>query len=113
MGQGSYTGLATVVADELDAAWNQVRVEGAPADASRYNNTRWGPMQGTGGSTTIANSWDQLRAAGAAARAMLVAAAAQRWSVPASSIAVKNGVVLHEASKRKATFGELANAAAA
>ena len=113
MGQGSYTGLATLVADELDAAWSQVRVEGAPADATRYNNTLWGPMQGTGGSTAIANSWDQLRQAGAAARAMLVAAAAQRWNVPASSITVKDGVLLHAASKRKATFGELANAAAA
>jgi isoquinoline 1-oxidoreductase beta subunit len=113
MGQGSYTGLATIVADELDAAWNQVRVEGAPADASRYNNLKWGPMQGTGGSTAIANSWDQLRQAGATARAMLIAAAAQRFNVPATSLTVKDGVVLHAASKRKATFGELATAAAA
>ncbi|HVE49772.1 MAG TPA: xanthine dehydrogenase family protein molybdopterin-binding subunit [Casimicrobiaceae bacterium] len=111
MGQGSYTGLATIVADELDAAWSQVRVEGAPADVSRYNNLMWGPAQGTGGSTAIANSWPQLRAAGATARAMLVAAAAKRWNVPASSITVKDGVVLHAASKRKATFGELAAAA--
>ena len=113
MGQGSYTGIATIVADELDAAWGQVRVEGAPADASRYNNLNWGPMQGTGGSTAIANSWNQLRQAGASARAMLVAAAAQRFNVPASSLTVKDGVVLHAASKRKATFGELAGAAAA
>jgi len=56
MGQGTYTGLATIVAEELDAAWSQVRVEGAPADASRYNNLFWGPTQGTGGSTAIANS---------------------------------------------------------
>ena len=112
MGQGSYTGLATLVADELDAAWSQVRVEGAPADASRYNNLMWGQMQGTGGSTALENSWDQLRQAGAAARAMLVAAAAQRWKVEASSLIVKDGVVLHAASKRKATFGELATAAA-
>ena len=113
MGQGSYTGLATLVADELDAAWSQVRVEGAPADAARYNNLMWGPMQGTGGSTALANSWDQLRKAGATARAMLVEAAAQRWNVPASSIVVKDGAVLHAASKRKATFGELAAAASA
>jgi isoquinoline 1-oxidoreductase beta subunit len=113
MGQGSYTGLATIVADELDAAWGQVRVEGAPADASRYNNTKWGPMQGTGGSTAIANSWEQLRAAGATARAMLVAAAAQRWNVPAASLSVKDGRVTHAASKRSATFGELAAEAAA
>ena len=112
MGQGSYTGLATLVADELDAGWTQVRVEGAPADASRYNNLLWGPAQGTGGSTALANSWKQLREAGAAARAMLVGAAAKRWNVPATSITVKDGVVLHAASKRKATFGELASAAA-
>ena len=112
MGQGVYTGLATIVADELDAAWSQVRVVGAPADASRYNNLMWGPAQGTGGSTAIANSWDQLRTAGATARAMLVAAAAKRWNVPAETVTVAAGVVSH-ASGRKATFGELAQDAAA
>jgi isoquinoline 1-oxidoreductase beta subunit len=112
MGQGSFTGLATILADELDAAWSQVRVEAAPADASRYNNLFWGPMQGTGGSTAIANSWEQLRRAGATARAMLVATAAQRWNVPQASLTVKGGVVMHAGSNRKATFGELAAAAA-
>src|SRR5690606_37884337 len=92
MGQGTYTGLATIVAEELDAA-SQVRVEGAPADGKRYGNTQWGPVQGTGGSTAIANSWAQLRQAGATARAMLVAAAAQQWQVPAEEITVSNGVV--------------------
>ncbi len=86
MGQGVYTGLPTLVAEELDAAWSQVRVEGAPADASRYNNLFWGPAQGTGGSTAMANSFEQYRQAGAAARAMLVAAAAAQWKVPADSI---------------------------
>ncbi|HVF64905.1 MAG TPA: xanthine dehydrogenase family protein molybdopterin-binding subunit [Casimicrobiaceae bacterium] len=113
MGQGSYTGLATLIADELDAAWSQVRVEGAPADAARYNNLAWGPAQGTGGSSSIANCWDQMRQAGAVARAMLVAAAAQRWNVPTASITVRDGALQHAASKRKATFGELASAAAA
>ena len=112
MGQGTYTGLATIVAEELDAAWSQVRVESAPADASRYNNLRWGPVQGTGGSSAIANSWEQLRNAGATARAMLVAAAAQRWRVPAQEIAVADGVLRHAASGKQASFGELANAAA-
>ncbi|MFO1303856.1 MAG: xanthine dehydrogenase family protein molybdopterin-binding subunit [Burkholderiales bacterium] len=110
MGQGVFTGLPTLVAEELDAAWSQVRAEGAPADASRYNNLLWGPAQGTGGSTAIANSYEQYRQAGAAARAMLVAAAAEQWKVPASSVQVKNGVV--SSGNRKATFGELADAAA-
>lgn len=112
MGQGTYTGLATILAEELDADWKTVRVEGAPADAGRYNNLFWGPAQGTGGSTAIANSWGQLRAAGATARAMLVAAAAKRWQVPADGITVREGVVMHAASKRRARFGELAEAAA-
>src|SRR6202142_1390763 len=112
MGQGTYTGLATLVAEELDAAWSQVRVEGAPADAKRYNNLLWGPMQGTGGSTAMANSYEQMRRAGAAARFMLVAAAADEWSVPASEIKVKNGVLFHPASTREARFGELAAKAA-
>src|SRR5207249_3930822 len=86
MGQGTYTGLPTLVAEELDADWSQIRVEGAPADAKRYNNLFWGPAQGTGGSTAVANSYEQLRKAGAAARAMLISAAAQRWNVTPDSI---------------------------
>ena len=112
MGQGTYTGLATLVAEELDADWKTVRVEGAPADAKRYNNLFWGPAQGTGGSTAMANSWEQMRKAGAAARAMLVSAAAQQWKVPAGEIVVHDSVVSHPASKHRATFGQLAKAAA-
>ena len=112
MGQGSYTGLATLLAEELDADWDKVRVEGAPADVKRYNNLAFGPMQGTGGSTAMANSWEQMRNAGATAKAMLVAAAAQRWSVPASEISVSQGVVSHAGSGRSAGFGELVEAAA-
>ncbi len=108
MGQGTYTGLATVLADELDADWKQVRVEGAPADAKRYNNTLWGPAQGTGGSTAMANSWDQMRKAGATGRAMLVSAAVRRWKVGQAEITVRDGIVSHAASRRKASFGELA-----
>jgi isoquinoline 1-oxidoreductase beta subunit len=113
MGQGTYTGLATIVADELDADWKSVRVEAAAADAKRYNNLLWGPAQGTGGSTAMANSWEQMRKAGAAGRAMLVSAAALKWNVPANEIAVRDGVVRHAASKRSATFGQLAVLAAA
>ena len=108
MGQGTYTGLATILADELDADWQHVRVEGAAADAKRYNNTFWGPTQGTGGSTAMANSWDQMRKAGAAGRAMLVSVAAKRWKVGEAEIVVRDSVVSHAASGRKASFGELA-----
>ncbi len=112
MGQGAYTGLATLVAEELDAAWSQVRVEGAPADAKRYNNLQFGPFQGTGGSSSIANCWEQLRKAGATARAMMVAAAARQWRVPAEEIRVDDGVVAHPRTGRRASFGQLARAAA-
>ena len=111
MGQGTYTGLATILAEELDADWDQVRVEGAPADVELYKNFAFG-MQGTGGSTAMANSWDQLRQAGAKARAMLVAAAAARWGVPASEITVAKGVVSHGATSQSARFGELVEDAA-
>jgi isoquinoline 1-oxidoreductase beta subunit len=112
MGQGTYTGLATLVAEELDASWDQVRVEGAPADAKRYRNLFWGEAQGTGGSTAIANSWLQMRKAGAAARQMLVDAAAKQWGVKGEDIQVEAGVLRHAASGRNASFGELADAAA-
>ena len=112
MGQGTHTGLPTLVAEELDADWSQIRIEPAPADAKRYRNLFWGEAQGTGGSTALANSYVQLRQAGAAARVMLVAAAAERWSVPAAEITVTRGVVEHKASSRKASFGELAASAA-
>ncbi|NEX20850.1 xanthine dehydrogenase family protein molybdopterin-binding subunit [Thiorhodococcus mannitoliphagus] len=111
MGQGTYTGLPTLVAEELDARWDQVRVEGAPADASRYNNLFWGPTQGTGGSTSMANSWQQMREAGAVARQMLIEAAAKRWQVDAQEIQVRDGQLSH-ASGQRASFGELAEAAA-
>jgi isoquinoline 1-oxidoreductase beta subunit len=112
-GQGTYTGLATILAEELDADWSQVRVESAPADAARYNNLLFGAVQGTGGSTAVANSWEQLRQAGAMARAMLVAAAAHEWGVPAAEIAVERGVLSHARTSRRVTFGDLALRAAA
>ncbi len=112
MGQGNTTGLATILADELDADWSTVRTEFAPADAALYNNLLMGPIQGTGGSTAVANSWMQLRKAGAAAREMLVAAAAFAWKVPVAEITVENGVVRHAGSNRQARFGELAASAA-
>lgn len=107
MGQGIHAGLAALVAEELDADWDRVRVEAAPANAALYG------MQVTAGSRTIAGSWDRMRQVGAAARSMLVQAAAARWSVSPASLTVTDGVVRHAASGRSAGFGELAGPAAA
>jgi isoquinoline 1-oxidoreductase beta subunit len=112
MGQGVNTGLPTLVAEELDVPWEKIRIESAPADAKLYNNLLWGPMQGTGGSTAMANSFEQLRRAGATARAMLIAAAADNWKVDASTLATQDGMVLHRPSGRKASYGKLAEKAA-
>jgi len=109
-GQGAATGLATLVADELDASWAQTRTEFAPADTATYKNLLFG-VQGTGGSTAMANSFDQYRQAGATARAMLIAAAAETWKLPASEISIADGNVSHPSGK-SASFGELAELAA-
>lgn len=109
-GQGAATGLATLVAEELDAAWAQIKTEFAPADPVKYANLAF-KVQGVGGSTGLANSFEQYRKAGASARAMLVSAAARAWGVPASELKVSNGVVTHGSGKT-ATFGELAEKAA-
>lgn len=111
MGQGIWTGLTSIVAEELDADWSQMRVDGAPVDKALYKNLIFG-IQTTGGSTSTANSWLQLRRAGATARAMLVQAAASKWRVPAEELQVSRGIVSHH-DKRRAGFGELAAAAAA
>jgi isoquinoline 1-oxidoreductase beta subunit len=104
-GQGSHASLAAMVSEELDADWNKVRVVQAPANARVYANLGMG-VQGTGGSSAIANSWDQMRRAGAAARAMFVQAAATKWSVAPAQVTVKDGVVSH-ASGKSATFAQL------
>jgi isoquinoline 1-oxidoreductase beta subunit len=110
-GQGVTTGLTTLVAEELDAAWTQMAWEFAPADTARYANLALG-LQGTGGSSSIANSWLQYRQAAAAARAVLVQAAAERFGVAGASITVADGV-LRAPDGRTANFGELAAAAGA
>ena len=113
MGQGVYTGLPMLVAEELEVPWEQIRVESAPADAKLYGNLAWGgTAQGTGGSTSLTNSWDQLRQAGAAAREMLIAAAAALWKVEPSALKAENGGVVYPQSQRRATYGELAAKAA-
>jgi isoquinoline 1-oxidoreductase beta subunit len=110
MGQGAYTGIATVVAEELDADWTLVQVESAPADVKRYANLAFG-MQGTGGSSAMANSWNQLRDAGGKARSMLLTAASKEWQVPVSELTVERGIVYHTGKKRQATFGALVKTA--
>jgi isoquinoline 1-oxidoreductase subunit beta len=113
MGQGVYTGAATLVAEELDADWSQMKAEGGAGNTKLYGNLAWGgAMQGTGGSTATTSSFERYRKAGAMARAMLVAAAAKQWNVPAAEITVSKGELSHSSGK-KATFGALAEAAAA
>src|ERR1700732_2831857 len=108
-GQGPFTGMATLVAEELDADWTQMRAEHAPSNPVLYKNLLFG-VQGTGGSSAIANSYEQMRKVGAAARAMLVDAAAVEWQVPASEITVERGVIRH-ASGREGRFGAFADKA--
>jgi isoquinoline 1-oxidoreductase beta subunit len=108
-GQGAATGLATIVADELDADWDQVRIEFATNNDSLYKNLLFGTMS-TSSSTSMANSWMQMRTAGATARALLVAAASQRWGVAAEAITVERGII--STPGHSACFGELVAAAA-
>lgn len=112
-GQGPLTGLTTLVAEEMDADWSQMRGELAPANAELYANLNFGKLQGTGGSSSIANSYEQMRRAGATAKALLVQAAANQWQVPVDQISVSKGVISHAASGKTAGFGEFAAAAAA
>src|SRR5688500_1764805 len=112
MGQGCYHGIATLVAEELEAAHDQLVVVGAAGNPKLYGNLAWGGVaQGTGGSSAMFSSFDRYRKAGALARTMLVNAAAKQWNVPAGEIKVEKGMVSH-ASGKQATFGELADAAA-
>ena len=110
MGQGIYTSLPMLLNEELQADWSKVLVEAAPVDKV-YNHPVFG-IQMTGGSTTSPAEWERYRRMGALARTMLVEAAARQWNVEASSCHVDNGAVIHGATRRRATYGSLANAAA-
>jgi isoquinoline 1-oxidoreductase subunit beta len=110
MGQGVYTSLPMLLNEELQADWTRIRVESAPVDPT-YNHPVFG-MQMTGGSTTTAAEWDHYRQLGAAARVVLIGAAAQQWKVDASTCRVEKGVVIHGPTSKRATFGSLAAAAA-
>ncbi len=111
MGQGPMTGLATLVAEELDADWAQIKAELAPANTALYKNLGFG-MQATGGSTSIANSYLQMRQAGAAAKMLLVQAASETWEVPASELRVEKGVISHPPSGKNGQFGDFVQRAA-
>ncbi|MBX2836854.1 MAG: xanthine dehydrogenase family protein molybdopterin-binding subunit [Gammaproteobacteria bacterium] len=110
MGQGVYTSLAMLVAEELEVDWNSVQAAAAPA-APEYKNLMFG-MQATGGSTSIRWAFDPLRTVGAAARQMLVQAAADQWGVAPTECTAANATVSHSASGRSLRYGELVEAAA-
>ena len=112
MGQGAYHGIATLVKEELGCSWDQMSVIGAAGDVRLYGNLAWGGFaQGTGGSTAMASSWGRYRTAGATAREMLKAAAADNWGVAAGDVLAENGM-LSGPGGRQATYGEMAAKAA-
>ena len=111
MGQGTYTSIPMLIAEELEVGLAQVRLEHAPPNEKLYGNPVLG-VQATGASTTIRAAWQPLRRAGAVARTMLVAAAANRWNVDSASCRAQNGEVLHVATGRRIAYGELAADAA-
>ncbi|HWA40337.1 MAG TPA: molybdopterin cofactor-binding domain-containing protein, partial [Gemmatimonadales bacterium] len=112
MGQGVSTGLPMLVAEELEADWETLRVEQAPAHTAYGNTALQANMMMTGGSSAVREAWLPLRRAGATARTLLIAAAAARWGVPAAECRAERGEVLHTRSDRRAGFGELATDAA-
>ena len=112
MGQGVYTSLSMIVAEELDADWNRVRVEHAPANEKLYFNPMLG-VQATGNSNSIRAFWKPLRQAGATTRACLVEAAARSWKVPAAECRTQEGKVVHDRTNRTLDYGALVAGAAA
>jgi isoquinoline 1-oxidoreductase beta subunit len=111
MGQGTLTGLAQLVAEELECDWSKVTTEGVTPARNLASKRAWGEM-GTGGSRGIRTSQDYVRRGGAAARMMLLQAAADQWNVPVGELTVSNGVITHAPSKRTIRYGEVAAAAA-
>lgn len=111
MGQGTYTSIPMLIAEELDVSLNQVRLEHAPPNEKLYANPLLG-VQATGNSNAMRGAWKPLREAGATARMMLVAAAAKRWEVDAKSCRAQDGEVIHTPTGRRLKYGELAAEAA-
>jgi isoquinoline 1-oxidoreductase subunit beta len=112
MGQGTYTAIPMLIAEELEVDLKQVQLEHAPPNEKLYGNPALGGVQATGGSTAIRASWKPLRQAGAIARTMLVSAAAERWNVDPASCRAQSGEVLHAPTGRSIKYGELAADAA-
>ena len=112
MGQGTYTSIPMLIAEELEVDLKQIRVEHAPPNDKIYGNPLLAGVQATGGSTAIRVAWQPLREAGAVARTMLVSAAAERWKVDPASCGAQHGEVLHATSGRKIKYGQLAADAA-
>jgi isoquinoline 1-oxidoreductase subunit beta len=112
MGQGTYTSIPMLIAEELEVDLKQVQLEHAPPNEKLYGNPLLGGIQATGNSNAVRASWQPLRQAGAIARTMLVSAAAKRWNVDAASCRAQSGEVLHPPTGRRAKYGELAAAAA-
>jgi isoquinoline 1-oxidoreductase beta subunit len=112
MGQGTYTSIPMLIAEELEVDLSQVRLEHAPPNEKLYGNPLLGGLQATGNSNAVRAAWQPLRQAGATARTMLIAAAAQRWNVSPASCRAEKGEVLHVPTSRRATYGELAADAA-
>jgi len=112
MGQGTYTSIPMLIAEELEVDLTQVRLDHAPPDEKLYGNPLLGGIQATGNSNAIRAAWQPLRQAGAIARTMLVIAAAQRWKVDPSECHAEHGEVLHQASARRVKYGDLAADAA-
>ncbi|MDB5903639.1 MAG: aldehyde dehydrogenase [Betaproteobacteria bacterium] len=110
MGQGTFTSMPMLIAEELEVDLSKVKLQQAPADNTLYADPLLGG-QVTGGSTSVRASWKPLREAGATARTMLVSAAAQSWQVDASTCTAKNGVVTHTATGRTMDYGQLVDAA--
>jgi isoquinoline 1-oxidoreductase beta subunit len=111
MGQGTYTSISMLIAEELEVELRQVRLEHAPPNERLYANPLLG-VQATGNSNAIRGAWQPLRQAGATARAMLIAAAAARWNVDPASCRAQSGEVLHAPTGRRIKYGEIAAAAA-
>src|SRR5436309_996803 len=111
MGQGTYTAMPMLLAEELEVDLSQVRLEHAPPDDALYAEPLFG-VQETGGSTSVRGNWEPLRRAGATARSMLVSAAAKTWGVPPSECRAASGAVIHEATGRSLTYGALVDRAA-